>query len=389
MFSSRLSFAAETNALSKAKAKRLAAGQPVLDLADSNPANAGFAWSAADLGALLRRDGIQRQDPAPHGMASARTAISDYYSARGARVPVDRLFLTASTSEAYSWAFKLLCDPGDEVLVPEPAYPLLEVIAALEGVTLRPYQLVRLAGEWAIDAATLTASRQTRAVICVNPSNPTGAFVGRRDRDVLRTFALKHGLAVVCDEVFLDYPAEGVASPGTWAGEADVTTFVLSGLSKVALTPQLKLGWIAVAGPAAAAAEACRRLEHIADAFLSVNTPAQLALPDLLRRAEPLRALVRTRVAQGEAALRAWASTAGAGCVVLPRPAGWTAVMLLPPGVPEESFLLRALEEGAWAHPGYFYGMRAETPAVVLSLLTPPEAFSAGLQAFERALRRT
>ena len=133
MFSARLAFAAETNALSKAKAKRLAAGQPVLDLSDSNPANAGFAWSAADLGPLLRRDGVQRQDPNPMGMASARTAISDYYSSRGARVPVDQLFLTASTSEAYSWIFKLLCNPGDEVLVPEPAYPLLEVIAALEG----------------------------------------------------------------------------------------------------------------------------------------------------------------------------------------------------------------------------------------------------------------
>ncbi len=389
MFSTRLSFADTTNALSKAKAKRLAAGQPVLDLADSNPANAGFAWSATDLGPLLRRDGIQRQDPNPLGLASARTAISDYYSSRGARVPVDQLFLTASTSEAYSWIFKLLCNPGDEVLVPAPSYPLLEVIAALEGVTLRPYQLVQLAGEWVIDAATLSVNRQTRAVLCINPSNPTGAFVGRRDRDVLRGFALKHGLAIVCDEVFLDYPAEGVASPGTWAGEANVMTFVLSGLSKVALAPQLKLGWIVVAGPASSTLEACRRLEHIADAFLSVNTPAQLALPDLLRRAEPLRALVRTRVAQGEVALRAWATSTASGCAVLPRPAGWTAILTLPPGVHEDRFLMNALSEGVWAHPGYFYGMPATVPSVVLSLLTPPDTLSVGLQGLERALKRT
>jgi len=389
MFSSRLSFADTTNALSKAKAKRLASGQPVLDLSDSNPANAGFAWSATDLGPLLRRDGIQRQDPNPLGLASARTAISDYYSSRGARVPVDQLFLTASTSEAYSWIFKLLCNPGDEVLVPAPSYPLLEVIAALEGVTLRPYQLAQLAGEWVIDAATLSVNRQTRAVLCINPSNPTGAFVGRRDRDVLRGFALKHGLAIVCDEVFLDYPAEGVASPGTWAGEANVMTFVLSGLSKVALAPQLKLGWIVVAGPAASTLEACRRLEHIADAFLSVNTPAQLALPDLLRRAEPLRALVRTRVAQGEVALRAWAASTASGCTVLPRPAGWTAILTLPPGVHEDRFLMNALSEGVWAHPGYFYGMPATIPSVVLSLLTPPDTLSAGLQGLERALKRT
>ncbi|MEI7650983.1 MAG: pyridoxal phosphate-dependent aminotransferase [Verrucomicrobiota bacterium] len=389
MFSSRLSFADTTNALSKAKEKRLAAGQPVLDLSDSNPANAGFAWSATDLGPLLRRDGIQRQDPTPFGLSSARTAVSDYYSSRGARVPVDRLCLTASTSEAYSWVFKLLCNPGDEILVPEPAYPLLEVIAALEGVTLRPYQLVQLAGEWVIDSATLSVNRQTRAILAINPSNPTGAFVGRRDRDVLRGFALKNGLAIVCDEVFLDYPAEGVASPGTWAGEANVLTFVLSGLSKVALAPQLKLGWIVVAGPAIATLEACRRLEHIADAFLSVNTPAQLALPDLLRRAEPLRALVRTRLAQGEATLRTWTTASATGCTVLPRPAGWTAVLALPPGVHEDRFVMNALSEGVWLHPGYFFGMPPSLPSVVLSLLTPPDGLSAGLQGLERALKRT
>ena len=389
MFSSRLSFADTTNALSKAKAKRLAAGQPVIDLSDSNPANAGFAWSAAELGPLLRRDGIQRQDPDPRGLPAARTAIADYYLARGQRVPLDRIFLSSSTSEAYAWVFKLLCNPGDELLVPEPAYPLLEVIAALEGVTLRPYRLAQLAGEWVIDTATLTMGRQTRGILCINPSNPTGAFVGRRDRDVLRGFALKHGLALICDEVFLDYPAEGVASPGTWAGEANVMTFVLSGLSKVALAPQLKLGWIVVAGPAASTLEACRRLEHIADAFLSVNTPAQLALPDLLRRAEPLRALVRTRVAQGEVALRAWAASTASGCTVLPRPAGWTAILTLPPGVHEDRFLMNALSEGVWAHPGYFYGMPAAVPSVVLSLLTPPDALSVGLQALDRALKRT
>ncbi len=389
MFSTRLSFADTTNALSKAKEKRLAAGQPVLDLSDSNPANAGFAWSATDLGPLLRRDGIQRQDPTPFGLSSARTAVSDYYSSRGARVPVDRLCLTASTSEAYSWVFKLLCNPGDEILVPEPAYPLLEVIAALEGVTLRPYQLVQLAGEWVIDSATLSVNRQTRAILAINPSNPTGAFVGRRDRDVLRGFALKNGLAIVCDEVFLDYPAEGVASPGTWAGEANVLTFVLSGLSKVALAPQLKLGWIVVAGPAIATLEACRRLEHIADAFLSVNTPAQLALPDLLRRAEPLRALVRTRLAQGEATLRTWTTASATGCTVLPRPAGWTAVLALPPGVHEDRFVMNALSEGVWLHPGYFFGMPPSLPSVVLSLLTPPDGLSAGLQGLERALKRT
>ena len=389
MFSSRLAFANTPNALSQAKEKRLAAGLPLVDLADTNPANAGFAWSAAELGPLLRRDGIQRQDPDPRGLPAARTAVADYYAARGQRVALDRIFLSASTSEGYAWVFKLLCNPGDELLVPEPAYPLLEVIAALEGVTLRPYRLVPLAGEWVIDSVSLTMGRQTRGILCINPSNPTGAFVGRRDRDVLRGFALKHGLALVCDEVFLDYPAEGTVSPGTWVGESQVPMLVLSGLSKVALAPQLKLGWVVTAGPADFIREAGRRLEHIADAFLSVNTPVQLAAVDLLRRAEPLRAAVRARVAQNEAALRAWAAACGQPCAVLPRPAGWSAILALPPGVAEERLLLRGVDEGVWAHPGYFYGMPASTPCVVLSLLTNPDAFSQGLAALDRALRRS
>jgi len=389
MFSKRLDFAASPNALSKAKAKRLSANLPVLDMADANPANAGFAWSVAELGAFMRKDGLQRQEPDPRGLAVARAAIGDYYSARGVRVSPDRLFLSASTSEGYSWLFKLLCDPGDEVLVPEPAYPLLEVIAALEGVALRPYRLVQLAGEWVIDPAELKAGSRTKAIVCINPSNPTGAFVGKRDRDLLRSFALRHGLAILCDEVFLDYPATGASSAGTWADETQVALYVLSGLSKVALAPQLKVGWIAVAGPANHALESCRRLEHIADAFLSVNTAAQLALPDLLRRAGPLRAAIQARVAQNEATLKAWAASSGHACSVLPRPAGWMGILALPAGVSEERLLLNALDEGIWAHPGYFYGMPSSVGSLIVSLLLDPAAFSEGLKGLDRALRRS
>lgn len=389
MFSSRLSFADSANALSKARDKRRSANLPILDLADANPANAGFGWSVVELGTLMRREGVQRQDPDARGLAATRTAIADYYSARGVRVSSDRLFLAASTSEGYSWLFKLLCNPGDEVLVPEPAYPLLEALAALEGVVLRPYRLTQLAGEWVIDPAQIKASSRTKAIVCINPSNPTGAFVGRRDRDILRSFALKHSLAIICDEVFLDYPAEGVTSPGTWANETQVALYVLSGLSKVALAPQLKVGWIAVAGPTDTVLESCRRLEHIADTFLSVNTPAQLALPDLLRRAEPLRVSLRARVAQNEATLKAWVTASGHACSVLPRPAGWMGILALPPGVSEERLLLNALDEGIWAHPGYFYGMPATQGHVILSLLVNPAEFSEGLKSLDRALRRS
>lgn len=389
MFSSRLAFADSMNALSRAKERRRLAGLPVIDLADSNPANAGFVWPLAELSALLRREGIQRQNPEAHGLFSTRTAIVDYYLARGVRLTEDRIFLTASTSEGYAWLFKLLCNPGDEILVPEPAYPLLEVIAALEGVVIRPYRLVQLAGEWVIDASTLTASRQTRAVLCINPSNPTGSFVSKRDRDLLKGFALKNSLAILCDEVFLDYAAEGVVSPGTWAGENQVAHFVLSGLSKVALTPQLKVGWIVVSGPLDTVQEASRRLEHIADAFLSVNTPAQLALPDLLRRAGPIRSAIMARVKQNELTLKKWASDSGHGCQVLNRFSGWMGILVLPSGVGEERFLLRALDEGIWAHPGYFYGMPSTIPSIVLSLLLNPDQFIAGLGALDRALRRS
>lgn len=388
MFSSRLAFADNTNALSRARERRRTAGLPVIDLIDTNPANAGFAWPLVQLSTLLRQDGIQRQDPDPHGLAVTRQAISDYYNARGVRVPPDRLYLSASTSEAYSWIFKLLCNPGEEVLVPEPAYPLLEVLASLEGVTLRPYQMILMNSEWVVDEKSLTVSRATRAIVCINPSNPTGAFVGVRDRTALRTFARKHGLAILCDEVFLDYPAEGFVSPGTWAGESGVALLVVSGLSKVALAPQLKVGWIAVAGPNDFAQEACRRLEHIADGFLSVNTPAQLALPDLLRRAEPLRASVRQRCAQNEATLKAWSTAAGHRTTVYPRSAGWTAMLGLPAGVAEEKVLLHALEEGVWAHPGYFYGVSPSSPCVVLSLLTSPDLFKQGLEGLDKALKR-
>jgi aspartate/methionine/tyrosine aminotransferase len=388
MFSSRLAFADTTNALSRARERRRTAGLPVVDLIDTSPANAGFEWPVTTLSTMLRQDGIQRQDPDPHGLMVTRQAISDYYNARGTRVPPERLYLSASTSEAYSWIFKLLCNLGEEVLVPEPAYPLLEVLAALEGVVLRPYQMVLMNGEWVIDEKSLTVSRGTRAIVCINPSNPTGAFVGVRDRRVLSNFARKHGLAILCDEVFLDYAAEGVSSPGTWAGESEVGLFVVSGLSKVALAPQLKVGWIVVAGPQDFTKEAGRRLEHIADGFLSVNTPAQLALPDLLRRAEPLRALVRQRVAQNESALKAWSAAAGHRTSVYPRQSGWTAMLALPAGVAEERLLLNALDEGVWAHPGYFYGVSSSSPCVVLSLLTLPDLFKQGLAGLDKALKR-
>lgn len=385
MFSERLAFAEGVNALSAAKRRRLARGLPLVDLADSNPAAAGFVWPASLLAEALAGEGVVRQDPDPRGLLTARDAVSGYYRERGASVAASDVFLSASTSEGYAWLFKLLCSPGDEVLVPEPSYPLLEVIAALECVRLRTYRLVPEGDGWRIDPSSLTAGPRTRAVVCVNPSNPLGSFVGGADREVLRGFARAHGLVILCDEVFLDYPSGAGAT--TWAGEREVPLCVLSGLSKVALAPQIKSGWIVVAGPDGFVRDASLRLEHVADAFLSVSTPAQLAMPRLLREAAPMRESVRRRCAESESVLRAWAGAHG--CSVLPRQAGWTAVLRLPPGVDEERLLTAAIDEGTWAHPGFFYGMPPGFPVVVLSLLTPSEPLSQGLDCLEKALRRT
>ena len=385
MFSERLAFADGTNALTAAKERRLARGLPLIDLTDSNPANAGFTWPAEVLAGALAGEGLVRQDPDPRGLLTAREAVSAYCRERGAPVDASNVFLSASTSEGYAWLFKLLCAPGDEVLVPEPSYPLLEVLAALECVKLRPYRLVPDGEGWRVDPESLVAGPRTRAVVCVNPSNPLGSFVGEADREALRRFARCHGLAILCDEVFLDYASDKGAS--TWAGEGEVPLFVLSGLSKVALAPQLKAGWIVVAGPDAFTRAACARLEHVADAYLSVSTPAQLALPRLLRDAVPLRQAVRRRCAESEGLLRPWA--AGQGCEVLPRQAGWTAVLRLPPGVDEERLLLASVDEGAWAHPGYFYGMPSARACIVLSLLTPSGSLLRGLDCLGKALKRT
>jgi aspartate/methionine/tyrosine aminotransferase len=385
MFSDRTGFAEGTNALAAARDRRRASGLPLLDLADSNPANAGFAWPAAEVAAALAGEGLARQDPDPRGMPSARAAVAGYYAGRGVKVDTARVFMCASTSEGYAWIFKLLCSPGDEVLVPEPSYPLLEVIAALECVRLRTYRLRPEGDGWTVDAASLSAGPRTRAIVCVNPSNPVGAFVGAGDRTLLRRFAREHGIAVLCDEVFLDYAAG--AGAATWAGETEAPIFVLSGLSKVALAPQVKAGWVVVGGPGAFADAACARLEHVADAFLSVSTPAQLALPRLLSGAHPLREAVVRRCAESESALRKWAEANG--CSVLPRQGGWTGVLRLPAGVEEERLLLAAVDEGVWAHPGYFYGLPTELPCCVVSLLTPSETLRDGLESLGKALRRS
>lgn len=382
----------EPNPLSLAVDSRRLRGLPLDDLTATNPADCGFAWPRETLAALLGGAGCERHQPHPFGLSAARRAIAAYYASRGAVVDPSRICLSASTSEAYAWWFRLLAGPGDNLLAPEPAYPLVSVLAEIARVEVRPYRCALRGGRWEVDAATLRPDQRTRGVIAISPANPTGQALSPADLAALAAAAAKGapGCALLVDEVFLDYPAAGARPPVSALSLASRPGFplvVLSGLSKVALAPQLKVGWSVVAGPDRWVEPMLARLEHHADAFLSVNTPAQVALPGLLEAAPAVRARVLDRLDANAAALAAWCAGEGRGCALLPRAAGWSAVLRLPPGVDELALALRAVGEGVLVHPGHYYDFAPEDgPLAVLSLLPEPAVFSRGLASLARAL---
>jgi alanine-synthesizing transaminase len=393
LFSRRLPADLQTNRLSEALARRRAAGLPPLDLTESNPTRAGLldgVDAAALLAPLADPRGL-RYAPSPRGDGAARRAISDYYGRRGLAVDPERLVLCASTSEGYAWLFQLLCDVGDEVLYPQPSYPLLDHLASLCAVRLVPYPL-RYDGGWSIDLAALEAActERTRAVLLVNPNNPTGSFLREEERRALRGLCQARGLCLVADEVFGDYrlaPARSGARAETLVDEDGALCFVLSGLSKVLGLPQLKLGWIHVGGPEPLRAAAQDRLELVADTFLSVGTPVQLAAPSLLARQPALGGAIAGRVREGQRRLQA--AFAGTACQLLRAEGGWYGVVRLPRLCGEEEWVLRFLEEdGVLCHPGYFFDF-AEEAYVVLSLLTRPEELEEGARRIARRVERS
>ncbi|MFP2929987.1 pyridoxal phosphate-dependent aminotransferase, partial [Pyxidicoccus sp. 3LG] len=312
---------------------------------------------------------------------------------RGAAVLPEHLLLTASTSEAYGWLFKLLCEPGDSVLVPAPSYPLFEYLARLEGVQTRPYRLPRAHGfgldvgevEAAVDADS-DAGGRTRAVLVVNPGNPTGHYLHEGELAALADVCARRGLALVCDEVFSDFAwAAGEGRVATVAGRAlPMLTFTLSGLSKVAGLPGLKLGWTHVGGPPDVRDEALARLEWVADTYLPVGTPVQLALPALLAHAPRFQAAVLERVRGNRQRLVA-ARAPGATWDVVPAEGGWSAVLRIPRVPGEEATCLALLEAGVLAQPGFFYDFGGGA-YLVLSLLPEPEVFAAAVEVLARVL---
>lgn len=395
MFTDRFTWSLDENPLTAALRARREAGAAVLDLTAANPTRVGLAWAPDVLGAALAHPAGVAYDPDPCGMRSAREAVCGHYrDAHATAVAPEDLVLTASTSEGYGWLIKLLTNPGDTVLAPAPSYPLLEFLGAMECVRVATYPLVARAGGWRVDEAALDAAvtPRTRAILVVNPNNPTGSVPDAADRAALRRVALRHGVPLVADEVFLDYPAGDApagAPPRTFADEVEAPVFVMSGFSKIAALPQVKLGWIAVAGASRFRREAMRRLEFVADTYLSVNTPVQLAAPAIFAGAEPLRARIRARCDANARRLADWCATSGHGVAPAPREAGWYACLRLPRGVGEEAATLDLIRrEGVSVHPGHFFGFPPEEAWWVLSLLTPEPVFTAALPALDRTLRR-
>jgi len=369
-YSRRLPWADPENAISRALRERR---ETFVDLTESNPTRAGLV-PAAHLAALADPRAL-RYEPHPKGLLSAREAIAAYYAdSRGAAVDPERIVLTASTSEAYSLLFKLLCDPGDCVLVPEPAYPLFGFLTALDGVEAVPYAL-RFDGEWHLDATAFDPPPRSRAILVVSPGNPTGAFLKQTERAALADVCKRAGCALICDEVFADFAV--VPDPRrvpTVAAHEDVLAFSLSGLSKICGLPQLKLGWCAVSGPPDEVQQAVRRLELIADTYLSVATPVQLAAGQLLRGRHDFQRRVLDRVRDNRAALLRGRS-ADAPWDVLPAEGGWSAVLSVPRSRSEEEWALSLLREGVLVHPGYFFDFPGGAHLVV-SLLPPAGEFA-------------
>jgi alanine-synthesizing transaminase len=384
--SRRLEWEPAENAL--AALSREASAHGAVDLTETNPTRAGLPYPNQAISAALSRAPSETYDPAPLGQAGARAAVAAEYARSGIVVDPDRVVLTASSSESYGFLFKLCCDPGDAVLVPEPSYPLFEYLTRLEGVVPVSYRLA-FDGVWHVDFASLTEAvtaarrdgHRPRAIIVVNPNNPTGSFLKRDELARLSTTAAKEELAVISDEVFAGYPFAPDRSRVTTAAadpalDEGASVYSLGGLSKSCGLPQLKLGWIVAGGRDAARSIAA--LELIADTYLSVATPVQAALGDLLALGAEIRAAIAARVAENRARLLA-ALPPESGCTVVPAEGGWSAILRVPASRSDEAWAAAlATEAGVLVQPGYFFDLRGGT-FLVLSLLPVPDLFAAGI----------
>ena len=373
MFSSRLPPHAEPNALTRAVAALRAEGAQIVDLTESNPTRAAIPYPDGLL-APLADAGALRYEPHPFGLPSAREAVAGDQRRRGARIDPAQVVLTASTSEAYSWLFKLVCNPGEAVLVPRPSYPLFEHLTALEGIRAHTYAL-EYHGRWAIDVDQVaTAPQDVRALLVVSPNNPTGSYISEEELQRLSSLCRERRWALIADEVFADYALDATSPLTDIAARGEVLSFTLAGLSKSVGLPQLKLGWCIAGGPAPERDAALAALELIADSYLSVGTPVQVAVPRLLETGASIRAAIQERTRRNLVALRA-AAAGSPACDVHRTEGGWSAVVRVPATRMEEQLTLDLLRtERILVHPGYFFDFPREA-YVVVSLLPPCGVF--------------
>jgi aspartate/methionine/tyrosine aminotransferase len=385
-FSRRTNWNTEESELARAHRLRREAGVPVADLTASNPTRCGFEYPPGLLAALTNPRALD-YDPQPLGLLPPRQAVAEYYAAHAVAVAPEQVVLTTSTSEAYSYLFRLLCDPGSDIVIPQPGYPLFDFLAVLDDVCLRPAPLVYDHG-WQIEPQGFrrAITPATRAIVLVHPNNPTGHFTKRWEADQLVRLCREFDLSLIVDEVFLDYafgapPEDSI--PSFAAGLEDIPVFVVSGLSKIAGLPQMKAAWIVATGPEQAAA--LNRLEVIADTFLSMNAPAQWALPQWLSGRRDIERQISHRVSANLARL-----DHHLGMLPMVRrlhvEGGWYAILRIPAVKPDEAAVRELLDRGVCVHPGYFFGM-PESGWLVLSLLAPPEEFSTGVTLLTEYLR--
>jgi alanine-synthesizing transaminase len=380
VFADRTNWNLKANPLSEALATHRASGKPVLDLTASNPTECGFEYDSRAILQALAKPASLAYDPDPRGLLGARQAVAAYYAARVMEVSVDSIILTTSTSEAYSFVFRTLCNASDEILIPEPSYPLFAFLADIQDVKLVRYPLDYDYG-WQINFHLLQQSitSRTRGVIIVHPNNPTGHFTKPRELEKLNEICSAQKLAIIADEVFLDFALREDHAPFTFAQNAAALTFTMSGLSKISGLPQMKAAWLITNGPEQLKSQALSRLEIIADLYLSMNAPVQWAIPTLLEQRKPFQTQLLARVRKNLAELDRQLATQKS-CARLAVEAGWYAVLRVPATRSDEELAIELLtRKNVYVHPGHFYDFKSDG-FLVMSLITREEEFAKGLK---------
>ena len=377
MFAKRTNWNLAPNRLSEALAAHRTAGKPLLDLTVSNPTECGFEYDGSAILGALSNAAVLSYEPNPRGLEPARRAVAGYYAERKDEVSIEDIFLTTSTSEAYSYIFRTLCNPGDELLIPSPSYPLFDFLADIQDVNLVRYPLL-YDHEWQIDFHALeqAITPRTRGVIVVHPNNPTGHFAKSADIAKLNSICSAREMAIIADEVFLDFPV-GENRPASFAANRGAPTFTLSGLSKISGLPQMKAAWLIVGGLQEWNREALARLEVIADTYLSVNAPVQRAIPRFLEQRHAFQEQVISRVRRNLAELDRQLAMQKA-CSRLTVDGGWCVVLRVPATRSDEDLAIKLLTaQGVSVHPGHFYEF-ASDGYLVVSLITPERIFAEG-----------